>query len=114
MTTGVILAAGLSRRMGSRNKLTEPWNGKPLLRHVVDAALASELHAVLVVLGHEAADVLAVLEEGTQTVVAAGYEHGLSATLKAGLRGTTGSVMVLLGDMPLVTASSYQCLARRV
>lgn len=33
----VVLAAGLSRRMGARNKLLLPINGKPLYQHICDA-----------------------------------------------------------------------------
>ncbi len=110
MTTGIILAGGLSRRMGARNKLLEVWNGKPLVRHVADAALASELDAVLVVLGHEAEQVLALLPDGVRTTFAPDYEDGLSATLQAGLAASDGTVMVLLGDMPLVGASHINAL----
>ena len=90
MTTGIILAGGLSRRMGTRNKLLEVWRGKPLLRHVVEAALASDLDDVLVVLGHEADAVRAVLPDGTRTIVAPDHADGLSATLRAGLAATEG------------------------
>ena len=51
---GVVLAAGLSSRMGAANKLTKKWQGKPLVRHVVDAAIASELEGTMVMTGHEA------------------------------------------------------------
>ncbi len=110
VTTGIILAGGLSRRMGARNKLLEVWNGKPLMRHVVDAALASELDDVLVVLGHEADTVQAVLPGGVHTVLAPGFMDGLSATLRAGMAASEGPVMVLLGDMPLVSASHINAL----
>ena len=32
----ILLAAGLSRRMGAENKLLLPVNGRPMVRHVVD------------------------------------------------------------------------------
>ncbi len=41
----VVLAAGLSSRMGT-NKLLQEWRGKPLLRWTVEAALASEARPV--------------------------------------------------------------------
>ena len=37
----VVLAAGLSRRMGASNKLLLPVAGQAMVRHVVQAALAS-------------------------------------------------------------------------
>ena len=40
---GLILAAGESSRMGDENKLMMPFQGKPMLIHVVDAAQSSNL-----------------------------------------------------------------------
>jgi molybdenum cofactor cytidylyltransferase len=37
----IVLAAGRSTRMGANNKLVENLRGKPIVRHAVDAALAS-------------------------------------------------------------------------
>ena len=42
----LVLAAGRSTRMGS-NKLLEHLNDRPLVRHVVDAALASHARPVV-------------------------------------------------------------------
>ena len=47
---GIILAAGLSTRMGVP-KLTIEIEGIPIIRRVVRAALESELHRVILVIG---------------------------------------------------------------
>ena len=47
---GIILAAGLSTRMGVP-KLTIEIEGTPIIRRVVRAALESELHRVILVVG---------------------------------------------------------------
>ena len=47
---GIILAAGLSTRMGVP-KLTLEIEGIPIIRRVVRAALESELHRVILVIG---------------------------------------------------------------
>lgn len=52
----VVLAAGLSSRMG-RTKQLILFKGKPLLRHVVDAAASSVADEIVIVLGHRADDV---------------------------------------------------------
>ncbi len=49
----IVLAAGMSSRMGS-NKLLEDVDGKPMIRHTVEAALASQAETVLVVTGQAA------------------------------------------------------------
>ncbi len=48
----IVLAAGKSSRMGS-NKLLADLNGKPLLRHSVEALKASSVHDIIVVTGNE-------------------------------------------------------------
>jgi len=50
----VVLAAGRSTRMAPVNKLTAEYHGAALVRHAVEAALASRAAEVLVVVGHDA------------------------------------------------------------
>lgn len=101
----LILAAGRSTRMGS-NKLLEVLSDRPLLRHVVDAALASRADHVYVVTGHQEASVHAALSSCAVTFVTnSNYAEGLATSLKAGiaaLPSTCDAVIVLLGDMPLI------------
>ena len=62
MITAIVLAAGESRRMGSANKLLLPFGETTLIEHVVRTVRQSEAGDVIVVLGHEADRVRAVLE----------------------------------------------------
>jgi len=103
---GIILAAGQSTRMGTRNKLLETWGSKPLLRHVADAALASKLKNTVAVLGHEADTVERALPDDFPTFVNGDFANGMAGSLRAGLYRLQGlaHVMVLLGDMPLINA----------
>src|ERR1700761_5719400 len=55
--TAVVLAAGRSTRMGGPNKLLAELAGKPLVRIVTEQALASAASSVVVVTGHQAAEV---------------------------------------------------------
>ncbi len=99
----IVLAAGLSSRMGS-NKLLQEWRGKPLLRWTVEAALASDTKPVIVVTGNEAAKVDAALKGlDVRFVHNPDYRAGLSTSLRAGIRAVptdADGAMVLLGDMP--------------
>jgi len=104
----LLLAAGRSTRMGGLNKLTADVGGQPLLLHAAAAALASRARPVVAVVGHQAEAVREVLQ-GLQVVVVDNPHHaaGLSTSLKAGLRAlpaTCGGVVILLGDMPHITA----------
>lgn len=104
----LVLAAGLSSRMGS-NKLLEDLDGKPLIRHAVEAAIASQADPVIVVTGHAASAVEDALE-GLPVLFAHNpdFAAGLSTSLKTGLNGIPADAdgaLVMLGDMPGVTAA---------
>jgi molybdenum cofactor cytidylyltransferase len=110
----VVLAAGRSTRMGAANKLlAEVW-GKPMVRIVVETALASAAQPVLVVTGHQAAEVRVALVGLNVTLCAnPDYAMGLSSSLKAGIRAVPPScagALVLLGDMPRITAAHIDAL----
>lgn len=110
---GVVLAAGGSRRMGQVKQLI-PWKGRPLVWHVVNAALESGLTSVVVVLGAEAEAVRAALE-GLQVefVINRDWENGQSTSVRKGLEATSGNVegaMFLLSDMPKITAHLLDAL----
>ncbi|HEY1630987.1 MAG TPA: molybdopterin-binding/glycosyltransferase family 2 protein [Rhizomicrobium sp.] len=102
----VILAAGLSSRMG-RNKLLAALGGKTLLRHVAEAAAASQADPVIVVTGNEADAVEAALEGfDIRFTHNPDFAQGLSTSLKSGIAAAPGDcdgAMILLGDMPDVT-----------
>jgi molybdenum cofactor cytidylyltransferase len=110
----LVLAAGRSTRMGSSNKLLADVRGRPLLRYVVEAALASRARPVLVVVGHQAAAVKGALAALDVTIVDnPAYVAGLSTSLRAGVRAlpaTSAGVLVLLGDMPQITSAHIDAL----
>jgi molybdenum cofactor cytidylyltransferase len=109
----IVLAAGRSTRMGS-NKLIEDVRGKPLVRHAVDAALASRARPVHVVTGHQAEAVRSVLDGLAVTMVAnPEYGDGLSTSLRAGIASLADGVdgaIVLLGDMPEIAPAHIDSL----
>ncbi|HEX2527730.1 MAG TPA: molybdopterin-binding/glycosyltransferase family 2 protein [Geminicoccus sp.] len=104
--TALVLAAGRSSRMGPNNKLLIPLEGKPLVRHVVDAVLSSACEQVVVVTGHMREQVTAVLDGlPVLTVHNADFARGLASSLATGLKAVPADadgVIVLLGDMPKV------------
>jgi molybdenum cofactor cytidylyltransferase len=110
----IVLAAGRSTRMGAANKLLADVDGKPMLRHSVEAALASRARPVLVVTGHQADEVRAALTGLDVAFVAnPDFATGLSSTLKAGIRGlpeTADAALVLLGDMPRIETAHLEAM----
>jgi molybdenum cofactor cytidylyltransferase len=108
----VVLAAGRSSRMGGPNKLLAEIGGKPLVRHVVDAALASRARPVLVVTGYQRDKVEAALAGlPVKFVHNPHFADGLGTSLKAGIAALGGlpaeidGAIVCLGDMPQVDAA---------
>ncbi|MEZ5774459.1 MAG: molybdopterin-binding/glycosyltransferase family 2 protein [Hyphomicrobiaceae bacterium] len=103
----LVLAAGRSSRMGPSNKLIAEWRGKPLVRHVAEAALASRADPVVVVTGHMERAVREALSGLDVRLVSNDrFAEGLSTSLAAGLDALAPEIdgaLVLLGDMPGVT-----------
>lgn len=100
---GIVLAAGLSSRMGS-NKLLAEIDGKPLIRRSVEQALASSLDPVVVVTGNIEPEVREALSGlAIQLRNNPDFSTGLSSSLKCGLIGLPpdcDGALILLGDMP--------------
>ena len=116
--SGIILAAGASTRMG-RPKQLLPLGDRCLLQHVIDAAAASCLDEIIVVLGHRAEEIRETLRlpasRVVRIVVAADYAQGQSASLRAGLRAAgpeACAAAILLGDQPQVTSQLIDRVAR--
>ncbi|MEJ0025728.1 MAG: molybdopterin-binding/glycosyltransferase family 2 protein [Rhizomicrobium sp.] len=104
----IVLAAGLSSRMGS-NKLLAEVDGKPLIRHAVEAALSSAAASVVVVTGNAGDEVREALSPLAPLFVDnPDFSKGLSASLKCGLRALPDDcdgAIILLGDMPCTSAA---------
>lgn len=111
---GIILAAGSSTRMGATNKLTTPWRGKPLVRHVADAVRASNLAGGVLVTGHDNDAVLRAAKwtDGEDRLISVhndDHREGMAGSIVCGLDAAKmtnpDAVMILLGDMPLVQST---------
>ncbi|MEA1834117.1 nucleotidyltransferase family protein [Methylobacterium durans] len=111
----LILAAGRGTRFGPEPKLLADLDGRPLVRHAAEAALASRLRPVVAILGAHAAGVRAALRDLDLTCAEnPDYADGLSTSLKAGLAALPGEIaaaVILLGDMPRITGADLDRLA---
>jgi bifunctional UDP-N-acetylglucosamine pyrophosphorylase/glucosamine-1-phosphate N-acetyltransferase len=110
-----ILAAGLGTRMRSkRAKVLHRAGGLGLAEHVVNAARAvASAERIVVVTGHQAADVEALLRPTGVSFVRQdppqGTGHAL-ACCRERLEEASGLLMVLYGDTPLLSASTLEYL----
>ena len=115
----IVLAAGGSARFraaggAEETKLVARLDGKPIVRSVVEAALASRAGPVIVVVGHAQGAVEAALA-GLPAVIATNpdYASGLASSLRAGLSAAPADAeasLILLGDMPRVSAQLIDAL----
>ena len=107
--TILVLAAGASTRFGSMKQLAL-WQGQPLVRFVVEEALAVR-HDVVVVAGAQAEALRHALDGlGCRIVEAANWSAGPGASLKAGLDAIASDVpgvLITLVDLPRVTRATF-------
>lgn len=109
----LILAAGASLRMGGRDKLMLPVRGQTLLADRAGMALrCSKVVIVALPARDQAADRWATLDGlPVRRLSVPDRSSGLSASLRAGIAAlpeTARGVMVLLADMPELTAADLQ------
>ena len=106
---GLLLAAGAGRRMGRPKALVRGDDGEPWLVRAVRVLADGGCTQVEVVLGAAADEALPLLVgTGASAVVAADWDEGMSASLRAGLAAAGGTdadaVVVSLVDLPDVGA----------
>ncbi|MDE0792123.1 MAG: nucleotidyltransferase family protein [SAR324 cluster bacterium] len=114
MISAVILAAGESRRMGTQNKLLLQIGSEVLIRKFVKSVCASAADAVLVVLGHEAEKIKAVLQDqALRFVKNTCYEKGMTTSIQSGVNAASMEsvgLMICLADLPFAETSDFNCL----
>lgn len=111
----IILAAGEGTRMKSDlPKVLHPLNGKPLLRYSIDAARSAGSQRIVVVIGNGAEKVREVVGTTAECVVQEkrmGTGHAVMIAEPA-FKNQDGLILVITGDMPLLTADTLQRLVQ--
>ena len=103
MIAGIVLAAGLSQRMG-RPKLLLDWGGKPMVRRVVEQVRAGGVDELVVVVGREAQAIGEALS-GLQARLVENPEPeaGQASSIACGiseLAPAVSAALIVLGDQP--------------
>ena len=122
--TAIILAAGEGTRMKSSHaKVSHEILGKPMIRWVADAAIAGGCDRVVIVVGSHADEVRSIVDTAyagsaaTVECVEQAERKGTGHAVKVALEATginEGPVVVLNGDLPLVTAETIRSFAESV
>jgi bifunctional UDP-N-acetylglucosamine pyrophosphorylase/glucosamine-1-phosphate N-acetyltransferase len=113
----IVLAAGQGTRMKSDlPKVLFPIAGRPLLSWVLDAVGAQDPDQTVVVVGHRADEVRAILPAGVTAVVQEerlGTGHAVMVALAAMGSVDGDTVLVVPGDSPLLKPASLAALLAR-
>jgi bifunctional UDP-N-acetylglucosamine pyrophosphorylase/glucosamine-1-phosphate N-acetyltransferase len=106
----IVLAAGQGTRMRSRiPKVLHPLAGRPMLAHVLDALRAAGIERTVVVTGHGADAVEAVIE-GNALSVRQEPQRGTADAVRIALQAVppdAGELIVTMGDVPLQPGDLY-------
>lgn len=111
----LILAAGSSSRMRGADKLLEPVAGEPLLTRIARAALATGQTVTVVLPPDRPLRHSAIAGLPVRVVVADRASEGMAESIKAGIAATDAGrgVMLLLADLPEITAEDLRALIDR-
>ncbi len=119
-TTAIaVLAAGRGSRVMGAEGIAKPLlelRGRPLVGWALDAAMASGLRPVVLVVGHQGARVGRVVPQGVTVVRASGWRAGIARSLRTALDALegwaqVGAVCVGLADQPRIGPDAYRRLA---
>ena len=112
----VVLAAGEARRFGACKQLVE-FQDKPLLQHVIDAALALPHKRLMVVTGKYDQEIKKAFKSGmvsgAEQVYNPDWPEGMSSSIRLGcqlLASDCDQILVLLADQILVSADELHSL----
>jgi len=114
----VVLAAGKGTRMKSAlPKVLHRVAGQPLIEHVLAGAAALHPRSTTIVVGHQAEALRSALSRRTDLTFVVqepqlGTAHALLQTESA-LRSAAGLLVLLSGDVPLLTAATLKTLVDR-
>ena len=113
---GLVLAAGLSSRMGEFKPLL-PIGGKTLIESAVGSLLDSGVGEVVVVTGHRAEDIEALLagRPEIRLVRNPNFMQGMFTSVKAGVRAMDdrfSAFLMMPGDYPNVNPETVGLLCR--
>ena len=107
----VILAAGMSTRMGIVKQLL-PWKNGTMLGSTIDLYTKSEVDKIIVVVGYCAAEIIKTLKDKpVKWVINEEYETGMASSLRAGIKALQEEeriCLIGLGDTPLLQVSTIK------
>ena len=120
----IVLAAGMSRRMGAENKMLLPFRGSTIFETTFSNIVQADVGEILVVVGFESEIINEILKLHTplpifpkiHIIENKDYENGMTSSIKTGIKALIsenreGGYMICLSDMPLISPEEYRFIA---
>ncbi len=108
--SAVVLAAGASKRLGFPKQLLD-IGGSKMIEHVLRALRVTSVDEIMVVLGHEAAQVARYVPTWCEVVYNANWEEGIASSMRAGLGAMdrrAEAAIFILADQPNVGSQAIE------
>ncbi len=114
MISCLLLSAGFSSRFGSPKALAR-LNDRTLIEHLQELLLATQLHEIIIVLGHDAEQIKPFLfkHKRIKVVYNKDYKFGQTSSFKCGLKEVATQVtgiLLLPVDYPLIQSQTFDTL----
>jgi molybdenum cofactor cytidylyltransferase len=111
--SAVVLAGGMSRRMGVPKQLLR-IEGKSLLEHTLANVRASAVHEIILVLGFAADEIeKEISPQGLKIARNESYQQGMGTSLRTGLAAVdtqSTAALIILADQPFVRPATLDRL----
>ena len=115
----ILLAAGLSKRMKSENKLIKLYKKKPLINYSLNVLKKSKANKIIIVLGHQYKEVKKIIKKNKKIIFTynKNYKKGMASSIKMGLKKVSKNddgFIVAQSDMPFVQLSDINKICRSI
>ena len=115
----ILLAAGLSKRMKSENKLIKLYKNKPLINYSLNVLKKSKANKIIIVLGHQYKEVRKIIKKNKKIIFTynKNFKKGMASSIKMGLKKVSKNdkgFIVAQSDMPFVKLSDINKICRSI
>ncbi len=115
----ILLAAGLSKRMKSENKLIKLYKNKPLINYSLNVLKKSKANKIIIVLGHQYKEVKKIIKKNKKIIFTynKNYKKGMASSIKMGLKKVSKNddgFIIAQSDMPFVKLSDINKICRSI
>ncbi|MCI0606617.1 NTP transferase domain-containing protein [bacterium] len=112
--SAIVLAAGMSRRMGTLKQLAMIGD-QTLLETTLRAVADSRVHETILVLGYQAEEISRAVSISASTKIVTNdfFEKGMSTSIRCGLRSVSSdcsAALIVLADQPFIKPSIIDAL----